>query len=143
VNVVGTEVRRLVEGDGAIVALGEDAVEDDDMEVEVGVEGGAEAVEEGDGADLGVAGSGRAGAAQRGADASEQDAEHVAGETRVTGQEGTDPLPLRNSVRRSGRTCWCAIVAFRSNGSMTTVASQGRTSAAPSERMVMLNLIFP
>jgi hypothetical protein len=92
VNVVGTEVRRLVEGDGAIVALGEDAVEDHDMEVEVGIEGGAEAVEEGDGADLGVAGSGRAGAAQRGADASEQDAEHVAGETRVTGQEGTDPL---------------------------------------------------
>jgi hypothetical protein len=43
--VVGSEVRCLVEGDAAIVALGEDAVEDDDMEVEVGVEGGAEAVQ--------------------------------------------------------------------------------------------------
>jgi hypothetical protein len=45
---------RLVEGDAAVVALGEDAVEDDDVEVEVGIEGGAEAVQEGDGAELGV-----------------------------------------------------------------------------------------
>ena len=35
VDVAGREVRRLVEGDGAIVALGEDAVEDDHVEVEV------------------------------------------------------------------------------------------------------------
>jgi hypothetical protein len=62
-DVVGREVRRLVEGDAAVVALGEDAVEDDDVEVEVRIEGGAEAVEERDGAELGVAGRGRAGAA--------------------------------------------------------------------------------
>jgi hypothetical protein len=37
-------MRRLEEGDGSVVALGEDAVEDDD--VEVGVKGGAEAVQE-------------------------------------------------------------------------------------------------
>jgi hypothetical protein len=43
-HVVGREVRRFVEGDAAVVALGEDAVEDDDVEVEVCVEGGAEAV---------------------------------------------------------------------------------------------------
>ncbi|HUF31424.1 MAG TPA: hypothetical protein VMM77_12300, partial [Gemmatimonadaceae bacterium] len=52
-DVVGKEVGRLVEDDAGVVALGEDAVQDDDMEVEVGVEGGAEAVEEGDGAEPG------------------------------------------------------------------------------------------
>jgi hypothetical protein len=56
-DVVGSEMGRLVEGDAAVVALGEDAVEDDDVEVEVGIEGGAEAVQEGDGAELGVAGA--------------------------------------------------------------------------------------
>ncbi len=66
-HVVGREVRRLVEGDGAVVAFGEDAVEDDDVEVEVGVEGGAEPVQEGDGAELGLVRSGRAGAPERGA----------------------------------------------------------------------------
>jgi hypothetical protein len=87
------------------VGLGEDAVEDDDVEVEVGVEGGAEAVEEGDGADLGVGAERRAGAAQRGADGAEQDAQHVAGQARVVGQEGADPLrqgehPLAERQRR-------------------------------------------
>jgi len=38
-DVVGREVRRLVEGDGAIVVLGEEAVCEDDMEVEMRVEG--------------------------------------------------------------------------------------------------------
>lgn len=32
-HVVGREVRRLVEGDAAVVALGEDAVQDDEVEV--------------------------------------------------------------------------------------------------------------
>ena len=45
------------------------------------------------------------GAAGRGADAAEQDAEHVAGEARVVGQEGADPLrqgehPLGDGQRR-------------------------------------------
>jgi hypothetical protein len=107
-DVVGSEMGRLVEGDAAVVALGEDAVEDDDVEVEVGVEGGAEAVQEGDGAELGVARSGRAGAAQRGADAAEQDAQHVAGQARVVGQEGADPLrqgehPLAERAAAAGR----------------------------------------
>jgi hypothetical protein len=48
-----------VEGGAAVVALGEDAVEDDDVDVEVGIEGGAEAVQEGDSAELGVTRSGR------------------------------------------------------------------------------------
>jgi hypothetical protein len=48
-----------VEGDAAVVALGKDAVEDDDVEVEVGIQGGAEAVQEGDGAELCVTWRGR------------------------------------------------------------------------------------
>jgi hypothetical protein len=83
---------RFVERDAAVVALGKDAVEDDDVEVEVGIQGGAEAVQEGDGADLGVTWRGRAGAAERGAGAAQQDAQHVAGQTRAVGQEGADPL---------------------------------------------------
>jgi hypothetical protein len=51
-DVVGREMGRLVEGDAAVVALGEDAVQDDDVEVEVGVEGGTEAMQEGNGAEL-------------------------------------------------------------------------------------------
>jgi hypothetical protein len=62
------------------------------MEVEVWVEGGAEAVEEGDGADPGVGSSAGAAAAQCGADGAEQDLEHGAGEGRVVMEEGTDPL---------------------------------------------------
>lgn len=64
-------MRRLVEGDAAVSDLGEDAVEDHDVEVEVRVEGGAEAVEKGDGAELGVGASARAAAAQCGAELSE------------------------------------------------------------------------
>ena len=54
VGVVGSQVRRFIEADGPVARLGEEAVEDDEVEVEVGVEGGAEAVQEGDGAQLGV-----------------------------------------------------------------------------------------
>ncbi len=90
-HVIARKVRCLVEGDGAVVTLGEDAVEDDDVEVGVevvvgvgvGVEGRAEAVQEGDGAELGVAWSGRAGAAERGANGPQQDPEHVASEARI------------------------------------------------------------
>jgi hypothetical protein len=37
-----------VEGDAAVVAPGEDAIENGDVKVEVGVEGGAEGVQERD-----------------------------------------------------------------------------------------------
>jgi hypothetical protein len=39
-DVVGRHMGRLVEGDAAVVALVKDAVEDDDVEVEVGIQGG-------------------------------------------------------------------------------------------------------
>ena len=105
VDIVGAEVRRLVEDDGAVVAPGKDAVEHDDVEVEVRIERGAEAVQEGDGAELrSVRGAGTD-APERGADGAQQDAEHVAGEARVVGQEGADPLrqgeyPLADGQRR-------------------------------------------
>jgi diguanylate cyclase (GGDEF)-like protein/PAS domain S-box-containing protein len=51
VDIVGAEVHRPVEDDGAVVAPGEDAVEYDDVEVEVRIERGAEAVQEGDAAE--------------------------------------------------------------------------------------------
>jgi hypothetical protein len=51
------------------------------------------------------AGGGRAGSAEGGANGAEQGAEHVAGEARVVGQEGSDPLrqrehPLADGHRR-------------------------------------------
>ena len=92
VGVVGSQVRRLSEADGPVARLCEEAVEDDEVEVEVGIEGGAEAVQEGDGAQLGVRPGAGAGAAERGADGAEQDAEHGAGERGVAGQEGAQAL---------------------------------------------------
>jgi len=72
-GIVGGEVRRLVEAD-PVVDLGEDAVEYHDVKVEVGVEGGPEAVEEGDGAELGLGAGAGAAVSEAGADGAEQDA---------------------------------------------------------------------
>jgi hypothetical protein len=74
VHVVAREVRRLVEGDATVVALGEDAFEDDDVEVEVGVEGRADG-QDPDGAVTGEAGEwwgrSRSGAKRQGSPNSE------------------------------------------------------------------------
>ena len=90
VGVVGSQVRRFMEADGTVARLGEEAVEDHEVEVEVGVEGGAEAVQEGDRAQLGVGPGAGAGAPERGANGAEQGAQHGAGESGVAGQEGAD-----------------------------------------------------
>jgi len=69
--VLGLEARRFIEASFTVVtvvASGEDAVEDDQVEVGMGVEGGAEAVQEADGPELGVRGRAGAGVAERGAD---------------------------------------------------------------------------
>jgi len=93
VDVTGSEVYRFVEGDGAVVALGEEAVRDGNVEVDVRVQRGAEAVQEADGAAELRAGTGAgAGALERGADGAQQGAQHGAGEVRVARQEGADPL---------------------------------------------------
>lgn len=105
VGVVGGEVGGLVKADLAVGGLGEDAIEDHEMEVEVGVEGGAEAVEEGDGAELGIGLGAGAAAAQGGADGAEQDPEHGTGEGGVVMEERSDALrdgehPLADRERR-------------------------------------------
>jgi hypothetical protein len=53
-DVPGAGLARFVEVDRAIWICREEAVEDDQVEVEVGIERRAEAVQEGDGAELGV-----------------------------------------------------------------------------------------
>ena len=62
-------------------------------------------MEEGDGAQLRVAGSAGARALQRGADGAQQDAEYGADELRVVGQEGADPL------RRVRFRCRCSSIS--------------------------------
>jgi len=54
--VLGLEEAGFVKMSLLVVASGEDAVEDDDVEVEVWVQGGAEAVQEAERAELGVGG---------------------------------------------------------------------------------------
>jgi hypothetical protein len=74
------EVGGLVEAD-PVDGLGEDAVEDDEVELEVGVEGGAKAVEEGDGTNLSVGASPGTAAPKGGPDGEEEDPEHGPGES--------------------------------------------------------------
>ena len=62
VGIVACEMGGLVEADGAVRLLGEEAVQDHDVEVEVGVQAGAEAVQEGDGPQARVGPRPRAGA---------------------------------------------------------------------------------
>jgi hypothetical protein len=61
--------------------------QDDQVEVEVGIQRGTEAVEEGDGAQLGADGSGEAAFQQKRADRPQEDAEHGSGERGIAGQE--------------------------------------------------------
>ncbi len=51
---VGVESSGAVEGESALIVAGEEAVGDDEVQVKVGVEAGAEAVQEGDGAEGGI-----------------------------------------------------------------------------------------
>jgi hypothetical protein len=94
-----SEMGGLVEAGATVRIHTEHAVDDADVAVEVGVEGRAEPVQEGDGADLGSrAGSGTR-AAERGTDGPEKDAEHRAGDGRVVVEEGANPGTARSVVR--------------------------------------------
>jgi hypothetical protein len=126
-DVVGGEMGRLVEGDAAVVALGEDAVEDDDVEVEVCVEGGAEAMEEGDCAELGVGRRGRAGAAQRGTEGAEQEAQHVAGEAWVVEQEGRIRFGRESTHWRTGSGGRTWSVRWAATSTMRRALQEGQT----------------
>ena len=83
---------RLVEAGGPVRDLGEDAVEDHEMEVEVGVEGRAEAVQEGDGAELSLRGCARAGGAKRRSDGAQEDPQDGSGDVRVAVEVGAQAL---------------------------------------------------
>jgi hypothetical protein len=67
-------------------------------EVDVGIEGGAEAVEEGDGAGLGVRRGIVTESQEQRADRLQEDAEHGSSERRVTGQERAQPLRQREDT---------------------------------------------
>jgi hypothetical protein len=73
----------------APVASGEDAVEDDQVEVEVWVQGRAEAVQEADSAGLGLGGRTGTCVAKRGPDRAQEDPEDGTGDVGVVMQEGT------------------------------------------------------
>ncbi len=104
-DVSGAEVTRRVESDGAVVILSEEPVEDDDVEVEVGVQRRTESVQERDGAELGLGRGARTALAEEGPDRPQEDAEHPSGERGIAGQEGPQPLrqredPLAHRQRR-------------------------------------------
>lgn len=103
VDDVGREMRGLVEGHAAVVLLDEEAVEDHDVEVEVGVQRRAEAVEEGD------------------------------GQGGVMGEEGADPLghgedPL---AQRQGRQEVVGEVGGHLAGSSDLPVPSGPSASAP------------
>ena len=77
------ELGGLMEVDRPIGPLAEDSVEDDEVEMKMRVEGGAEAVEEGYGAQLSGGGRAWAGAPQGPADGTEEDPQDGAGDLRV------------------------------------------------------------
>jgi hypothetical protein len=75
--------------DLAVVGLGEDAVEDDEVVMRVDVERGSEALKEADGSELGVGWRFRARAPERRANRAEQDLEYGTGDANVVVQVRT------------------------------------------------------
>lgn len=90
--VVLVEQGGLVEADSVVGDVREDAVEDHEVEVEVGIERRSEAVQEGDGAESGVAGCAGAGGSKRRADGAEEDLQDGAGDVRVVVEVGAQAL---------------------------------------------------
>jgi hypothetical protein len=86
------EQRCFVEADGPVRDLGEDAVEDDEVKVKVGVQSRPEAVQERDGAESGVVGRAGTGGAEGGADGAQEDPKDGAGDVRVVVEVGTQAL---------------------------------------------------
>jgi hypothetical protein len=134
-GMVGGEVGGLVEADCTVRLFAEEPVEDHDVEVGVGVQGRAEAVQEGDGAQVGFGGGVRSGAAEPCADGAEQDAEHCAGKGRITGQKRTQPLRQREHplADRHGRQDRIAEVR-RYLDHAPRVAGRADTAALAGER---------
>jgi len=103
VQVAGAGITRPVELHRPRGVFREESVEDDDVEVEVGVERGAEAVREGDRADAGVFGSAGGVLQEEGADGAEQDAQHGAVEGGIVRQERAQALRQREDPLAHGQ----------------------------------------
>ena len=82
-DAIGRQVMGLVKRDLAVVGLAEDAVEDDEVVMRVDVEGGAEAMKEADGSELGVRRRSWARAPERGTNRAQQDLEYGTGDANV------------------------------------------------------------
>jgi hypothetical protein len=87
--VLGLEEAGFVKMSLLVVASGEDAVEGDQVEVQVWVQGRAEAVQEADSAGLGIGGCIGTCATKRGADRAQEDPEDGTRDVGVVVQEGT------------------------------------------------------
>jgi hypothetical protein len=134
-GIVGGEVSGLVEADCTVRFFAEEPVEDHDVEVGVGVQGRAEAVQERDGTQVGIGGGARGGVAEPCADGAEQDAEHGAGKGRIAGQKRTQPLRQREHplAERHGRQDRIAEVR-RYLDHAPSVAGRADTAALAGER---------
>jgi hypothetical protein len=93
----------LVEADTTVLIHTEHAVDDTDVEVEVGVEGRPEPVQERDGADLGSRAGSGTGASERGANGSNEDAQRGTGDGRIVVEEGANPLRDRQHPPTDGQ----------------------------------------
>lgn len=89
---LGSELGGLMEADLSFVALGEHTIEHNGVEVEVRVEGGAEAVKERESAELSIVRCTRARKVQGRAHGSHEDAQDGAGDVRVRLEEGAQPF---------------------------------------------------
>jgi hypothetical protein len=81
--VVFVEDGGLIEADSSVGGLREEAVKDHEMEVEVGIEGRSESVQEGDGAELGIRGRAGTGGSERRTNGAQEDPQDGAGDVRV------------------------------------------------------------
>jgi hypothetical protein len=91
-DAIGRQVMGLVERDFSVAGLAEHAVEDDEVVVRMDVEGGAEAMKEADGSELGVGWCFRARTAERGPNRAQQDLEYRAGDAHVVVEIRTEAL---------------------------------------------------
>jgi hypothetical protein len=90
--VVFVEPGGLVEADSSVGDLREDAVQDHEVKVEVGVERRSEAVQERDRAESGVMGCAGTGGSERRADGAQEDPKDGAGDVRVVVEVGAQAL---------------------------------------------------
>jgi hypothetical protein len=128
-DAIGRQVMGRVKLDLAVVGLAEDAVEDDEVVMRVDVEGGAEAMKEADSSELGVRRRSWARAPERGANRTQQDLEHGAGDAHVVMEVRTEALGEREHPLPCGHV-WQHVVG-EVGGNLAHAASvAGRADAS-------------